>query len=348
MQQSALRYFLEVARTGSVSAAAERLHIAASAISRQISRLEEEFGTPLFERRSRGMALTHAGRLLASYARRAVLESDQIVNEIRALSSDATRGLVRLGVTEGLAVSFIPEMIHAFRLERPQVLFDLKVMSPARVVTSVQEGEVEIGLTFSLSPEEGVEIQWQRAVSAFAFAGRAHPLVGRGPVTVAEIFEHPVAILDSGATMRRVLDMYCATRGITLKPAISSSNLASVLHFCRFSPAVTFSAYISARAAVRDGHLAVLPLRETNFLERNLQVLTMLGRALPQTTRDFLDRLVAELETPDALRPPLERPDPATTNTGNSGPRATPAADVVPDRSPGRLPSSDQRGLGGR
>ena len=313
MQPSALRYFLEVARTGSLSAAAGRLHIATSAISRQISRLEEELGTPLFDRRPRGMVLTHAGRLLASYARRAVLEGDEIVSEIRALSGDATRGLIRLGVTEGLAVSFIPEMIHAFRLERPQMLFDVRVMSPAQVVTCVQEGEVEIGLTFSLSPEDGVEIRWQRAVSAYAFAGKTHPLVGHGPVTIEEISEHPLAILDSGATVRRVLDMYCATRGILLRPALSSSNLASVLHFCRLGPAVTFASYISVRAAVRDGLLAVVPLRETNFLERNLQVLTMLGRTLPQTTRDFLERLVTELEAPDTLHPPLP---PAALATG--------------------------------
>jgi DNA-binding transcriptional LysR family regulator len=179
-------------------------------------------------------------------------------------------------------------------------------MSPAQVVTTVQEGEVEIGLTFALAPEDGVNVQWQQAVSAFAFAGKDHPLIGRGPVAIAEIFDHPVAILDSGATMRRVLDIYCATRGISLKPVISSTNLASILHFCRFGRAVTFSAYISARAAVRDGYLALVPCREPNLLERNLQILTMLGRALPQTTRDFLDRLINELETPGALRPPAQ------------------------------------------
>ena len=66
-------------------------------------------------------------------------------------------------------------------------------------------------------------------------------------------------------------------------------------------------------AVTGEGRLAVVPLRETNFLERNLQVLTMLGRTLPQTTRDFLERLVTELEAPVTLHPPLP---PAALATG--------------------------------
>jgi DNA-binding transcriptional LysR family regulator len=302
MQQSALRYFLEVARTGSVSAAAERLRVAASAVSRQVSKLEEELGTPLFERRSRGMSLTHAGRLLASYAQRATLESDQILNEIRELNS-ATRGLIRLGVTEGLAVSFIPEMIYAFRVERPHVLFNIRVLPPANVVKSVQEGEVDIGLTFSVSPEGGVKIQWQHAMPAYALASIDHPLIGRGRVSIAELFEYPIAILDDAATIRKVLDIFCATKGIPLEPVMSSTNLASLLTFCKLGGAITFSTYISARSAVRDGQVAIVPFDEASFLERNLQIQTMLGRSLPQTTQDFISFLVSELETPEATYP---------------------------------------------
>jgi DNA-binding transcriptional LysR family regulator len=302
MHQSALRYFLEVARTGSISAAAERLRVAGSAVSRQVAKLEEEYETPLFERRSRGMVLTHAGRLLASYAQRAALESDQIQKEIRELKS-AARGLIRLGVTEGLAVSFVPEMIHAFRKGRPQVLFDIKVVGPANVVTCVQEGEVDVGITFSLSPEGGVRIQWQRAMPAFALACIDHPLIKRGRVSIAELFEYPIAILDDAATIRRVLDIFCATKGIALEPVVSSTNIASLFTLCQLGGVVTFSTYISARRAVRGGHLAIVPFEEASFLERNMQIQTMLGRTLPQTTQDFISCLVAELETPGATHP---------------------------------------------
>lgn len=304
VNQSALRYFLEVTRTGSVNAAAERLRVAASAVSRQVAKMEDELGTPLFERRPRGMVLTQAGRLLASYAQRTALEREQIVNEIRELNS-AGRGRIRLGITEGLAVSFIPEIVHAFRRERPQILFDIKVFSPAGVVKAVQEGEVDVGVTFSVTPEGGVKIQWQRSVPSFAIASPDHPLVGRGRVEVADLLDFPIAILDGAATIRRVLDMYCASKGVSLEPVATSTNIASLLTLCKLGGAVTFSAYISVRMAVREGTLAIIPFSESRILERNLQIQTMLGRTLTQATTDFISFLVTELEKPDAIYPSL-------------------------------------------
>lgn len=304
MNQSALRYFLEVARTGSINGAAERLRVAASAVSRQIAKLEDELGSALFERRSRGMVLTQAGRLLASYAQRTALESDQIINEIRELRS-AGRGLIRLGITEGLAVSFIPEMIHAFRCNRPHIMFNMKVLSPAGVVKAVQEGDVDVGVTFSVSPEGGVKIQWQQAMPSYAISSPNHPLIGQGRVDISELLKYPIAILDEAATIRQVLDMYCASKGISLEPTATSTNIASLLTLCRLGSAVTFSAYISVRMAVRDRHVAIVPFNESRFLERNLQIQTMLGRSLPQTTTDFISFLASELEKPEAMYPVL-------------------------------------------
>src|SRR3954452_8766405 len=71
----ALRYFLEVFETGSVDAAARRLDVARSAISRQTTRLEHEVGAPLFEPRSTGVVATEAGHVFAGFARRVVRDA---------------------------------------------------------------------------------------------------------------------------------------------------------------------------------------------------------------------------------------------------------------------------------
>lgn len=90
LQETALRYFLEVVRCGSISEASGKLNVAPSAISRQIARLESELDTLLFERRARGMVPSAAGELLAVHARHMQLEADRIGSEILAL-----RGLQR-------------------------------------------------------------------------------------------------------------------------------------------------------------------------------------------------------------------------------------------------------------
>lgn len=308
MQSPVLRYFLEVARTGSVSAAAERLRVAASAVSRQISKLEADLGTALFERRSRGMVLTHAGRLLSAHAQRAALESEQILGEIRQLSSGPA-GVVRIAATEGLAISVLPEVIHACRGASPNVAFDLRVMAPAAVAESVRDGVCDVGVTYALTPARGVDTRWQRAVPSCAFVAPGHPLDGRERVSMAELLSYPLATLDGETTIRAALEAYCAREGLAFDPAFVTTNVTSMIHYCRMGSAVMFATALSVRAAVRDRQIVPLSIDEPDVLDRALQIQTMIGRRLPRAASDFIDRLVADLESTGYCRlrsPPVQ------------------------------------------
>ena len=122
LQDTALRYFLEVAHSGSLTEASARLHVAASARSRQIAGLEAQLGTPLFERHPRGMVLTAAGEILAVHARRSRMDAEHALEGIQALQG-LRSGLVRVAATEGFSGDFLPRLMQQFRLLHPQIQF---------------------------------------------------------------------------------------------------------------------------------------------------------------------------------------------------------------------------------
>ena len=116
----AIRYFLAVAKCGSISEASAHLNVATSAISRQISALEDQIGTPLFERKPRGMTLSAAGELLAAYARKIQLDTHRVIGEIDALEG-LQKGKVIVVSTElvkqsGAGISAKSAFFNALRL----------------------------------------------------------------------------------------------------------------------------------------------------------------------------------------------------------------------------------------
>lgn len=177
LNSPALEYFLEVVRTGSVNEASRRLLVAGSAISRQIGKLEQEIGVPLFERRPRGMVPSEAGALLAAYARRATLETDQVLAEIRGRGR--LGATVRVASSQGASQEFLPHAMATFRKENPGTTFQLPVVSPSSATQMVKDGSVDLAVTFSLAPAPDVRVIHAQRAPIQAVVRSDHPLAQR-------------------------------------------------------------------------------------------------------------------------------------------------------------------------
>ena len=113
-----LRAFLSVADVGTVNGAAAALHRTQAAVSMQIRRLEELAGAPLFERSTKGLALTAEGLLLLPYAREIVTLNDEVGQRI---CGQRMEGRVKLGVVEDFAATRLVDILKAFRDLNPPV-----------------------------------------------------------------------------------------------------------------------------------------------------------------------------------------------------------------------------------
>ena len=258
LQDTALRYFLEVVRTGSVSEAATRLSVSPSAVSRQVATLEDLLGVPLFERRPRGMAPSPAGELLAAHALRNALEADRVVADIEALQG-LRRGLIRVCCSAGFAIEFLPKAMAQFREQHPGMQFHLRVAAPAAVTQAVLNTEADIGLTYSRTAERDIEVQHRQVSPVIAIMRPDHPLARHASVTLAQMHPYPVALPERDNTVRQLFDIGCSQRQLVFDPVLVSNHFETLTHFVLHAGGMSISGEVTVRERVRRGEAARCP-----------------------------------------------------------------------------------------
>jgi DNA-binding transcriptional LysR family regulator len=302
MHGIALRYFLEVARTGSISGASERLHVAISAISRQITKLEDSVGVALFERRPRGMVLSDAGQVLAAYARRTILEADRVLSEIG--NQDAlTHSMVRIASPEGFSLAFLPMAIASFRECYPGVRFRLQVGSPIEATQRVRDGDTDLALTLSLTPEKNVKVEHSERSPIYALMSADHPLATRSEVTLSDLIPYQLSLQEEGTTNRQLFDICSGAEGLEFEPVFVSNNIAALYLFSKQSGAIMLTGHVAAYHLIASGEFVAVPINNPVFSQRTLQIQSMAGRTLPTAVGLFRDHLIARLRDMKPLRP---------------------------------------------
>lgn len=293
LNSPALEYFLEVVRTGSVNEASRRLLVAGSAISRQIGKLEQEIGVALFERRPRGMVPSEAGTLLAAYARRAALETDQVLAEIRGRGRLGT--IVRVASSQGASQEFLPAAMASFRKDHPGTTFQLPVVTPSLATQMVQDGSVDLAVTFSLAPAPDVRVIHAQRAPIQALVRSDHPLAQRDEIHLHELLPYPVALTEEGTTNRRLFDLCCSIEGIAFEPLLVSSSSSALSAFVKEANAVSLTGHISVHERLRVEGLKSITILNPEMHLRTLQIQAMAGRRLPGVVNEFADHLIHQL-----------------------------------------------------
>ena len=139
-----LRYFLELARSGTLMSAARRLEVDHTTVARRIQALEKEVGAPLFSREAGGHRLTEAGRKLQPQVE-AMESAFQAVESTAPASQEGLSGLIRIGATEGFGTVVLAPQLALFAQQHPKLTIDLLAM-PRLVHLSRREADIVISL----------------------------------------------------------------------------------------------------------------------------------------------------------------------------------------------------------
>lgn len=231
MELRHLRYLVAVAEQGSFSGAARRLHVAQSAISEQLSNLENEIGVPLFARSSKNATLTQEGLLFLDEARRVLGAADHAVH-VAQRAHRGEIGTLRIGFFAGaMGVSF-PKLIRSFRKQQPHVQLSLVEMTSTHHWEALVKGEIDVGFTRRIEPEFRAELRSELVQQdpIVAILPRDHP-AAPGPVDLRDLANDPFVLSArevSPAVFDKVIEL-CSEAGFSPRIASISSVWASVV-----------------------------------------------------------------------------------------------------------------------
>jgi DNA-binding transcriptional LysR family regulator len=295
MTTVSLRYFATVARRGSIREAAEELHVAQSALSRQIQKLEQEFGVPLFQRHARGVELTSAGEIFLRHARSSLRQTERVRSELDALKG-LRRGTITIQSIESLVPGVLPQAILRFRARHPGITFEVTVDRTDRIITAVREGRTDIGLAFYPPVEPDLTTVFKMREPLVALMSPRHPLAGRPKVSLADSVIYPIALPLKNSGSRVLIDIACKAAGIYMVPVLETNSIQFRVQFVQVDNGITFHSRLSARDSLRTGDLVAVPIRDRIVNTATIDAVTHASRELPLAAEEFLRFLQGELQ----------------------------------------------------
>lgn len=283
MELRQLRYAEAVARHRHFTRAAEELHVAQSALSHQIRRLESELGAELFERTTRSVVPTEAGEAVAARARGILAAVDAVRGEV-----DELRGLVRGRVSIGALLPAgpidVPRLLARFARAFPGIEVGLREGTAGDILRYLGTDEVDAAFTLQAELPEDLEVEWMGEEDLIAaFPPGSAP--DRKFVGAAELARHPFVIPRSDSAIAQALREFFARAGQPLRVSLDSGD--PFLLRCLVSTG--FGASVLPRSLIqREGPpVEVRPLRPAVRLPVGL--VWRIGRHQSPAARAFID-----------------------------------------------------------
>jgi DNA-binding transcriptional LysR family regulator len=290
---------VEVARMGSIRKAAERLNLTPSAMNRRIQDLEAEVGTPLFERRPRGVRLTTAGEMFVRYARSQIAEADRMLSQVEDLRG-LRRGPVQIACSQALALDFLPSHIAAFQKQHPKVLFDLKVMDHDRALNALAAYEVDLALVYRPTMWPSLRVIASIPQRLVVIVRSDHPLAAKKVVRLSECAEYPAALPDRTLSGRQILDEVTTRRDLRFNMLAESNSFEMLRGLVFRCNMISFQIEIGAPSGDLGMGLTGRPVDVRDLPTADLVLCQLRGRSLPIAAATFAELMLKSMQSAKA------------------------------------------------
>ncbi len=291
-----LKFIDVIVRAGSIRRAAQVLSITSTALNRRVLTLEDELGTPVFERTSRGVRLTAAGELLLMHIRTQNSDLERLRSQIADLSGER-RGHVSIACSQALLPFFLPEQIATYRARHPAVTFSVALRDRLAAEAALVDYTADIALVFE--PVRMSEFQTLIAVRqpVCGVMAKTHPLAKRGMLRLRECCDFPLGLPAAPYGVRHLLEIAQMRSSYSLRPVLESDSFEFLCKYPSAENLIAFQILIGLPADpdAREFPLCHRKISETDVPPGLLYLGQLRGRTLPVAAAKFADQLARTL-----------------------------------------------------
>ncbi|ANF56381.1 LysR family transcriptional regulator [Halotalea alkalilenta] len=289
--QQRLVYFSTTVESGSLRKAATRLGIAPSAVSRQISLLEQALDAPLLERTPRGIRPTAVGEMVLDYCRRRRMLEDEFVAGLETYQRMET-GTLSLVVGEGFVTDLIGQPLKAFTERYPGIRLDIQLAGTDDIIEAVVEDRAHIGLMFHERVHPRIRFWHSSRQPLLMILPPDHPLAdGDTPLSFEAIADTPLAAWRPGHGIRTLVDQAFDEAGRRPRIALETNSMAVLRQSVVAGLAVTLLPRFAAARELDDGTVVARPVAAAPFQNSQAHMITRVQRRLPKAGLALLRHL---------------------------------------------------------
>lgn len=280
------RVFYWTAKLGSLTKAADKLHITQPAVSHTLKQLEASLGGPLFFRSARGVTLTTEGEELYRYVEEAfrLLElGEKKLAEMQNLAY----GEINIGASDTLCKHFLLPQLERFHRQYPDIRVRVTNRTTPETIALLKEGQIDFGIVNLPAEDPKAEFRACVPLQECLIGNPEYAELAKRPFPLENLQQYPLLLLEPGGSTRRFLDSYATANGVQLKPEFELGSLDLLVQFAQSGFGLTFMTRNFIEEELAGGKFVEIPLTPP-IPVRHVGIATLKGVPLSAAAKRFL------------------------------------------------------------
>lgn len=280
------RSFYWVAKTGSLTGAAEQLNITQPAVSHTIKQLEAKMGGPLFFRTSKGVHLTAEGEVLLRFIKQA-FQSVEMGERAIAEMNNLNSGEIHIGASDTLCKYYLLPYLERFHEQYPNIRIHITNRTTPETLALLKEGKIDFGIVSLPAADKQIQFRKSAQIQDCLVGGKGYFHLADHTLSLDSLHQYPLLLLEPGGSTRAYVDEYAASHQVKLEPEFELGSIDLLVQFAKrgFGLAFVIRNFIAEQLAAHA--LVEIPL-DPPLPERHIGIATLRGVSLSAAAKSFL------------------------------------------------------------